>query len=127
MALNLGKNCFGIMPLLLFFFALSAAAQTLTDRTDAIARRLMCPVCAGQSVAESNSDLARDMRKLIRKKIEGGQSDDEIISWFQSKYGDTILAEPPIRGFNLVVWLLPIVAVVTGTVFATVYIRRNTK
>lgn len=117
-----------IAPLVfLFLCALLATAQTVTDRTDAIAKQLMCPVCAGQSVAESNSDLARDMRKLIRRKIESGQSDGEIISFFRGKYGDTILAEPPMRGFNLVVWLLPLAATVAGVVFATVYIRKNTR
>lgn len=117
-----------IAPLVfLFLCALLATAQTVTDRTDAIAKQLMCPVCAGQSVAESNSDLARDMRKLIRRKIESGQSDGEIISFFRGKYGDTILAEPPMRGFNLVVWLLPFAATLAGVVFATVYIRKNTR
>ncbi len=123
MALRFRKNYFWMLPLLLFLCISSAAAQTLTDRTDAIAKQLMCPVCAGQSVAESNSDLARDMRKLIRTKIENGQSDKEIISWFRGKYGDTILAEPPMEGFNLVVWLLPFAVVVAGVVFGVGYVR----
>ena len=87
----------------------------------------MCPVCAGQSVAESNSELARDMRKLIKKKIAKGKTDEEIILWFRGKYGDTILAKPPLKGFNLVVWLLPFAAVATGVAFAVFYIRKNTR
>ncbi len=118
-----------ILTILSVFLLLAtpAFAETVTERTDAIARQLMCPVCAGQSVAESNSDLARDMRKIIKKKIRNGESDEEIILWFQSKYGDTILAEPPMKGFSLVAWLLPLAAVITGVVFATLFVRRNTK
>ncbi|WP_462137917.1 cytochrome c-type biogenesis protein [Candidatus Mycalebacterium sp.] len=113
----------------LFFILLlsapSASAVSVIDRTDAIARQLMCPVCAGQSVAESNSDLARDMRKIIRKKIKNGETDEEIILWFQGKYGDTILAKPPLKGFNLVIWLLPITAAIAGGVFAVLYVRKE--
>ncbi len=117
-----------IIPLLIFLLLCSpATAQTIADRTDAIAKQLMCPVCAGQSVAESNSDLARDMRRLIKKKIEEGQTDEDIILWFRGNYGDTILAKPPLRGFNLVIWLLPLAAVATGVAFAVFYIRRNTR
>ncbi len=87
----------------------------------------MCPVCAGQSVAESNSDLARDMRKIIRKKIENGETDEEIILWFQGKYGDTILAEPPLKGFSLVAWFLPVIAAIAGGMVAVLYIRKNAR
>lgn len=117
-----------VLPMLAFLLLCAPPASARTvDRADAIAKRLMCPVCEGQSVAESNSDLARDMRKLIVRKIESGQSDEEIIAWFRGKYGDTILAEPPLKGFNLVVWLLPFVALTAGIVFAGGFIKRRIK
>ncbi|QMU56102.1 MAG: cytochrome c-type biogenesis protein CcmH [Candidatus Mycalebacterium zealandia] len=112
---------------ILFLFAPTASTETVLDRTDTIARQLMCPVCAGQSVAESNSDLARDMRKIIRKKIENGETDEEIILWFQGKYGDTILAEPPLKGFSLVAWFLPVIAAIAGGMVAVLYIRKNAR
>ncbi len=113
--------------LLICLIALPVSAETQADRVDAIARQLMCPVCAGQSVAESNAQLARDMREIIKRKVSEGVSDEEIISWFRTKYGDGILAEPPLKGFNLVVWLFPITAAAIGVLFAVVYIRRNLK
>ena len=65
------------------------------------------------------------MRKIIRRKIENGKTDEEIILWFQEKYGDTILAEPPMKGFNIVVWLLPVAAAIAGGIFAVLYVRKN--
>lgn len=112
---------------ILFLSSPPASGESVLDRADTVARQLMCPVCAGQSVAESNADLARDMRKIIRKKIENGETNEEIILWFREKYGDTILAEPPMKGFNLIVWLLPLAAAIAGGIFAAGYIRKNTR
>lgn len=115
-----------ISALLAFFFlCLPALAQTNTEREDAIARQLMCPTCAGQTVAESNSEIARDIRRDIKKRIQEGKSDEEIILALRESYGDGILAEPPFGGFNLFVWLIPLIAALTGAAFAADYIRRN--
>ena len=111
--------------LLFLLLCVPAFGETNTGREDAIAEKLMCPVCAGQSVAESNSELAHDMRKIIRAQIKQEKSDEEIILWFRGKYGDGILAKPPMGGFNLVVWLLPLAALLTGAAFAAGHIRRN--
>ena len=108
-----------------FFLCVPSFAQTNTGREDAIARRLMCPTCAGQTVAESSSALARDMRREIKKRVREGKSDEEIVRYFKENYGDGILAEPSFGGFNLLVWLLPLIAALTGAVFAADYIRRN--
>ena len=54
----------------------------------------MCPVCEGQSVAESNAQLARDMRAVIKTKLLEGNTKEEIMDYFVSSYGETILASP---------------------------------
>jgi cytochrome c-type biogenesis protein CcmH len=88
--------------------------KTLDDQVNEISHSLLCPVCQGQSVAESNSNLANDMRQVIRKKLQEGQSRDEIVAYFIETYGETILGAPPAKGVNWVLWILPGLAIVFG-------------
>lgn len=104
----------GIFFVLALFFAPGPGADTFEDRVADISAELMCPVCEGQSVAESNSQLARDMRALVRKQLEEGKTREEIIGFFVSSYGETILAAPPPRGFATVLWVLPVLSVLIG-------------
>lgn len=91
-----------------------AAGEGLDDRVNEIAHLLMCPVCQGQSVAESNSNLAQDMRQIIRKQLQEGKSKDEVLAYFVNRYGETILASPPPQGVNWLLWLLPGFTIVFG-------------
>ncbi|MEQ9620130.1 MAG: cytochrome c-type biogenesis protein CcmH [Deltaproteobacteria bacterium] len=91
-----------------------ADAESLDDRVNEVSHSLMCPVCQGQSVAESNSNLAQDMRQIIRKKLQEGESKEQIIAYFVNRYGETILAAPPAKGMNWLLWILPALAVVAG-------------
>jgi cytochrome c-type biogenesis protein CcmH len=88
--------------------------ESLDDQVNEISHLLMCPVCQGQSVAESNSNLAHDMRQIIRKQLEEGKSKDEVIAYFVKRYGETILASPPPKGVNWLLWILPGFAIVLG-------------
>lgn len=89
-------------------------ADRLDDETRSIAKELRCPVCAGETVADSNAELSVQMRGIIRQKLEAGESRDEIIDFFVARYGDQVLASPPPRGFTLGVWLAPIFVVLGG-------------
>ena len=100
-------------------------AESIDDEVGEIAYLLMCPVCQGQSVAESNSDLAKDMRTIIRKKLREGQSKEEIISYFVNRYGDSILGSPPAKGVNWLLWLLPVFALFFGGVGMGLFIYRS--
>ncbi len=91
-----------------------AAGEGLDDRVNEIAHLLMCPVCQGQSVAESNSNLAQDMRQIIRKQLQEGKSKDEVLAYFVNRYGESILASPPPQGVNWLLWLLPGFTIVFG-------------
>lgn len=104
----------GIFLVLGLFFAPTPGADTLEDRVADISAELMCPVCEGQSVAESNSQLARDMRALVRKQLEEGKTREEIVGYFVSSYGEAILAAPRPRGFGAVLWALPVLSVLIG-------------
>lgn len=105
-----------LLILLLLIMPLFVHSDTIEDQITDIGSELLCPVCQGQSVAESNSGLAQDMRATIRKKLKEGQTKEEIISYFRASYGDTILGSPPARGFNLFLWLLPVLSLSIGAI-----------
>ncbi|MCZ6790631.1 MAG: cytochrome c-type biogenesis protein CcmH [Candidatus Dadabacteria bacterium] len=116
---NNAYNKFILHTLLITFFIIAAvldasAAESIDDQVKEIAYLLMCPVCQGQSVGESNSNLAHDMRDIIRKQLEEGKSKEEILAYFVNSYGESILASPPPKGINWLLWLLPGVAIVFG-------------
>jgi cytochrome c-type biogenesis protein CcmH len=89
-------------------------ADAIDDETRRIGKQLQCPVCSGASVADSPSDLAGQMRNVIRSKLEAGEGESQIISYFVERYGDGVLIEPPRHGFTLAVWLAPIGALAAG-------------
>ena len=96
----------------------------LDQRVFEIARQLRCPVCVSESVADSNARVSIEMREVIQQQLEEGRSEAEILAFFQNRYGDWILLEPPRRGVHLVVWLLPVIAVVLAAVGLGMYVRR---
>ncbi|MBN9390865.1 MAG: cytochrome c-type biogenesis protein CcmH [Chloroflexi bacterium] len=79
-----------------------------------IADQLQCPICQGVTVAFSNSGLAQQMRLLIKKKLEQGETSEAILQYFVDRYGDSILTNPPKSGFTLLVWLLPVAGLLVG-------------
>jgi cytochrome c-type biogenesis protein CcmH len=103
------------LALLLMLVPLVAHADATDDAVRRIASRMMCPVCEGQTVNDSSSGLAKDMRTLIRQKVEAGESDQQILDEFVASYGDGILTEPPKRGISLGVWFGPVIGLVLGT------------
>ncbi len=111
--------------LFLIFQPGTSSAESLDDRVNEVAHELMCPVCQGQSVAESNSNLAQDMRQIIRKQLEEGKSKEEVIAYFVNRYGETILASPPPKGVNWLLWLLPGLAIIFGGLGIGIYLYRS--
>jgi cytochrome c-type biogenesis protein CcmH len=94
--------------LLLIVWPRLAYADPIDDGVRRVALQLQCPVCEGQNVADSNSGLARDMRALIRTRVEADVPDQQILDEFVASYGDGILTEPPKRGIALGVWIGPV-------------------
>ncbi len=103
----------------------NSISENIDDQVSEISYLLMCPVCQGQSVAESNSDLAKDMRSIIRKKVQEGESQEEIISYFVNRYGDSILGSPPAKGVNWLLWLLPLFSLIFGGLGMGLFIYRS--
>jgi len=100
----------------------------LTPEQEARARRieddLKCPVCRSQSIRQSRSFMADDMRRKVRQLVAEGRSDEEIRDYFVDRYGQYIVLAPPKSGFNLAAWLLPFFVVVVGGVGVAVVARR---
>jgi len=88
--------------------------EELDVRTHEIALELRCVVCQNLSVADSPSDLAKEMRALVREQVAMGRSRQEVLDYFTSRYGEYVLLSPPKRGFNLLVWGLPFAGLLAG-------------
>src|SRR5207245_10552344 len=108
----------GVAVLLLLASAIALAQQPAThvgeQAVHEIAAQLRCVVCQNLSVADSPSEMASQMRAIIRERLAAGESPAEVQRYFVDRYGEWILLAPPRRGFNLLVWLLPLVAVAVG-------------
>lgn len=102
-------------------------SEQLEARTFEIAAQLRCPVCVSESVAQSSSPTSIEMRQIIQEQLEEGRSEGQILAFFQDRYGDWILLEPPKRGLHLLVWLLPAVAALAGLAMLAYYLRRWTR
>jgi len=100
-----------------------AAEDVYDERTVEIGRNLGCPVCQGQTVADSNSRVAREMMDAIQAQVEAGRTDEQIYEYFRARYGDEVLVEPPREGINLALWWLPVIAVVLGIGVVVLYMK----
>ena len=85
------------------------ADQKLENVARLIGKELRCLVCQNEDIENSNADMARDLRILVRKMLLEGKTKDEIISYIHSRYGDFVLFNPPIRYDTSLLWLLPII------------------
>jgi cytochrome c-type biogenesis protein CcmH len=101
------------------------AAPTLDDQVYAIARELRCPVCEAQTVAESDAELARQMRAEIRARLARGQSREEIVAYFVAQFGEGVLAAPPARGLGLLLWAFPAAALAAGMAVLWAFVRAH--
>lgn len=87
------------------------------DEVNEVAKGLYCPVCESTPLDVCPTLACADWRELIRDKLAQGQTREEIYAYFALQYGDGVLAEPPRRGTNLILWLFPIIAVVLGGLY----------
>ena len=104
--------CLAVLTSLMTSFA---SAQTVNEiRAKALHTELRCVVCAGQSIAESNAELAQDMRAQVTVLIAANKSDAEIRDWFVTRYGDAVLMNPPLKPLTLALWFGPLLIFVLG-------------
>ncbi len=100
-------------------------AETQLERdVRALASELRCPVCQGLSLQDSPSELSQEMKDVIRTQLAEGRTPEQVKAYFVSKYGEWILMEPKAQGFNLAVYLLPVVGLVAGAAFVFLTARK---
>ncbi|HVX38204.1 MAG TPA: cytochrome c-type biogenesis protein [Gemmatimonadaceae bacterium] len=104
----------------------TAAESTLDANTRAVASQLRCPVCQGLSLQDSPSELAQQMRTLVREQLAEGKSQDEVKQYFVTRYGEWILMAPEKHGFNWVVYFLPFLVLIGGAWVLIVALKRWT-
>ena len=97
----------------------------LEARARVLGKDLRCVVCQNQSIDESNADLARDMRILVRDRITNGDTNEEVLAYMVDRYGDFVLLDPPFKTSTLVLWIGPGVIAVFGLFAVGSFYRRN--
>jgi cytochrome c-type biogenesis protein CcmH len=101
------------------------ADPALEARARALSAQLRCMVCQNQSIDDSNAELAKDLRLLVRERITAGDSDEAVITYLVSRYGEFVLLKPRFETKTLLLWGAPIVVFLAGAVAMIVSARRR--
>ena len=101
------------------------ADEKLEKKAREINKKIRCVVCQSQSIDDSDSILARDLRKLIKHKLEEGQSEKEITNYLVERYGEFILLKPKFNPNTYLLWLAPIIIVLLGVFIIKGIFRKN--
>jgi cytochrome c-type biogenesis protein CcmH len=108
----------GIVALVAAFWSLlslnASGHKTLDQRVYEVGSQLKCPVCQSESVADSPSLIAQQMRGVIRQQLQAGRSEQQVMQYFINTYGEQIAWSPPWQGFTLLAWLVPIALILVG-------------
>lgn len=97
----------------------------LEHRAEKLGKELRCLVCQSESIEDSNADLAKDLRIIVREQIQNGKSDAEVKKFVVDRYGDYVLLKPPFKAGTLVLWLGPFAFLVVGIGAAWAFYRRR--
>ncbi len=93
---------------------LVAADPVEVDRVEAIGSRIKCPVCQGESIADSPAQMAEDMMAVVEEKVAGGATDQQVIDELLSSYSGAVLLDPPLSGATIWVWIAPVAVAIAG-------------
>ena len=97
----------------------------LEARARVISKELRCLVCRNESIDDSNANLARDLRLLVRERLVAGDSDEQTIAYIVDRYGEYVLLRPSAKGQNLILWFAGPVILLIGLGLVVVMIRRK--
>lgn len=101
------------------------ADPALEARARALSAQLRCMVCQNQSIDDSNAELARDLRLLVRERLKNGDSDEAVVDYVVSRYGEFVLLNPRLRGETLLLWGAPVVLFIAGATAMVLFVRRR--
>lgn len=94
------------------------------DRVNNIAKELNCPTCTGINLSDCRTLTCEQWREQIDELVDEGYNDQEVLNYFSTRYGDQVLQEPPRRGFSLLIWILPVVALIGGGTWLVITLRK---
>ena len=97
----------------------------LEARARALSKDIRCLVCQNQSIDDSNADLARDLRVLVRERLQKGDSDPEILDFLVKRYGDFVLLKPPVKVSTYLLWYGPVGILILGVIGLIVFFRNR--
>ena len=122
-----------IVPILIAMLLFGAAQaqdpdEALDDeqaeaRAIRISQQLRCVVCQNQSIQDSNADLARDLRLLVRERVAAGDTNEEVLDYVVARYGEFVLLRPRFEGEGIVLWLMPALFLLIGAGLTAWYLR----
>lgn len=92
---------------------------------ETLTKELRCLVCQNQTIADSNAELASDLRRQVYEMLQQGKSEQEIIRFMTDRYGDFILYKPPFEGKTSLLWIAPVVFLFMGLIMVFFVIRRK--
>ena len=130
-------SCFGLVAITVFIvlqFATAAVAvqpdemlaePKLEARARALSRELRCMVCQNQSIDDSEAPLARDLRILVRERLQAGDSDAQVLDFLTARYGEFVLLKPPLTWHTALLWLAPSGVLMLGMVTLIMARRRR--
>ena len=104
-----------------------AADPALEARVLRISAELRCLVCQNQTIADSNADLANDLRRQVREMLAKGQSDQQVIDYMTQRYGDFVLYRPPLKSTTLLLWAGPMLLLIGGLATLALVLRRRSR
>lgn len=110
--------------------AVGDPAERLADpakeaRAQSLGRELRCMVCQNQSIEDSDADLARDLRRVVREQIAAGRSDEQVMRFVHERYGDFVLLRPPVNAATALLWASPALALGGGLLLIRAMRRRR--
>jgi cytochrome c-type biogenesis protein CcmH len=97
----------------------------IEQRMKGLTQQIRCLVCQNETLAESQAELAQDLRREIREQMKAGKSDDEILAFLTQRYGDFVLYNPPVKATTYLLWFGPFVLLIAGTVVLYRYVKKR--
>ena len=116
-----------VLALLVSACASRGTVDPLEQQAQNLDQELMCPICPGETIAQSQVEFAQQMRTFVREKLAEGWTEAQIKQYYVERYGPRILMAPPRQGFYLVGWIGPFVALVVGGGFVAYVLKRWTE
>ena len=99
----------------------------LEQRARVISKELRCLVCQNQSIDDSDAPLARDLRLLVRERLQTGEKNEEVIAFIVDRYGDFVLLRPPVKASTIALWISPVALLLLGFFLLLTWFRKHKK